>query len=206
MKTRFTAFIAILFTVFFIADARAQEAPPAPGAGTPTPAQTPAPAASQTPPEARREDVEPKTLAEATALLKSARTDRDKAEKDRDDERAAHDKTKQLLKSTNEIATRTKDELATANTNLATVTRERDDERAAHGKTKELLTLAEGACGVHGVDPKQAIKQERAETPEAQFTQDEWAAKLSGAPNVEERAKVLAAFRKAAAAGQVKRG
>ena len=156
MKT-LLALLALTFT-FLIADSRAQEAPPAqPAASQQQTPPAPTQKAAQEKPAARREDVEPKTLAEANTLLNEARGDRDKAEADRAAAEAAHGKTQQLLKSTTDIATKAKADLDTANATIATRDKELADEKATHAKTQESLTLAEAALGVHGVDPKKAV-------------------------------------------------
>jgi hypothetical protein len=73
----FLPFLIALFACVFCASAHAAEVSP------PAPAPAPTPAAESTPekPAARREDVEPETLADAKALLKTARAERDAAEK-----------------------------------------------------------------------------------------------------------------------------
>lgn len=150
--------LAALTLTFTVVSARA-ETPAAP-APAPAPAPTPppaAPAAAAAQIEARREDIEPKTLTESLTLLKTARADRDRAEKDHAAEVAAHTKNRELLKSTLEIATKAKADLETATTALTAMTQERDREKAAHDKTKETLTLAESALGVHGVTSANAV-------------------------------------------------
>src|SRR4030095_9052744 len=104
---------------------------------------------AQEKPAARREDIEPATLFEARTALKTARDDRDKAETDLAAEVEAHGKTRQLLKSTADIATKAKADLDIANQSIASITSDRDREKAPHDTTKEQLTLAEAALGVH---------------------------------------------------------
>lgn len=151
--------IAVALT-FTAARAYCADAPPA---TSPTPAAThpaapaPAPEAAAEKPAARREDAEPKTLAESLGLLKSARSDRDRAETDLAAAEVAHDKTKQLLKSTTEIATKSKADLEAAATNLTALSAERDREKTAHAKTQESLTLAEAALGVRGISSAEAV-------------------------------------------------
>ena len=182
-----------LTLIAFTAETRAQDTPPAAGATQQPPPAQPAPAqAAQEKPAARREDVEPKTLAEANTLLKEARTDRDQAEADLSAERAEHGKTKELLKNTTAIATKAKADLATRDQELA-------DEKAAHTKTKEvhesdkeLLTLAQSACGVMGVDPKKAV----AAASEATANQrDTLLANLNAAKDPVARGKAAEALR-----------
>lgn len=167
---RLFAIVAATLTLCSVS-ARAEDNP----GGTPPPASppAPAPAAAHEKPAARREDIEPKTLTEAMSALKLARTDRDLAESDLAAETAAHGKTKALLKSTNEIATKAKADFETASTNFLAMTGERDREKAAHDKTKENLTLMEGALGVHGVSLEKAVKGAKSETPGA-HVYDAW--------------------------------
>lgn len=129
--TRFFAIIvALCAAFFFVPSASAEELGGGGGAGgtgesgggQPKPAH----GGAAEKPAARREDVEPKTLADAKDALKTARGDRDKAEKDLVDEKAAHDATKKELATANETAGK-----------VAALEKERDDAVTARdGATK----------------------------------------------------------------------
>ena len=191
---RLFAIVAATLTLCTVS-ARAEDHPP----GSPAPASpaAPAPAAAHEKPAARREDIEPKTLTEAMTALKITRADRDHAETDLAAESEAHGKTKALLKSTNEIATKAKADLDTANTNLLAMTGERDREKTAHAKTKENLTLMEGALGVHGVSPATAVKSGAEEKAKPSISHTALLAELQNATTLEARAALVQTFKTA---------
>jgi hypothetical protein len=152
---------ALLF--FGCTEARAES----PGADTPPPAQpaAPAPAAQTTPaPKARREDVEPKTLADAKTELKAVRDDRDKAEADfaqaTADLAAARAENTRLAEQFN-AATAAAEQSRAA---LADMTAARDLAVSENTRTLGQLTAAnsnvsrlEQLCKLKGVSPSAAV-------------------------------------------------
>ncbi len=158
MHTRISSALAILACTFAFAVASAHaEDPATPPIPPPTP---PAPTEESTPvpkPAARREDVEPKTLTDAKGALKSARDDRDAAESELTSERAAHDKTKQILKATLETCQAAQSDLATLKASLESITKERDALQSEQKKTAAHLTHLEALCNVKGIDAKNAV-------------------------------------------------
>jgi chromosome segregation ATPase len=189
---------AIAFFAFFSVDARAE------GANNPPPAEQ-KPAEQQTStqqkPAARREDVEPKTLGEAVSALKEARSDRDKAETDLEESKAAHTKTRELLATTLESAKKANAERDEAKSQLGTVTAERDKERTDHTATKERMTHLEALCDVKGVEPGNAVPAAKAPAA-GKLSYADWDKKVKAATGAE-RSKIMADFEKAVLAGEV---
>lgn len=196
----FTLFAAIIAALFMCAaSARAEDPAPPPSSSQPAPAQ---PAASATvKPAARREEVDPTTLAEAKIELKKVREDRDNAEASLTNEQASHEKTKGILKSTIETckqAQADRDQFkASSEANLTGW----NSEKAGHENTKGLLNLAEGALQVRGSAPSAAVPA--APEPAAKITSADFDARLKAEKDPAKRAAILAEFSKAAKEGRL---
>ena len=152
---------ALLF--FGCTEARAET----PAAETPPPAQpaAPAPAAQTAPaPKARREDVEPKTLADAKSELKAVRDERDKAEADFAQAtsdlaaaRAENTRLAEQFKAATDAATAAQGERDKAISERDTAFKARDNAATELATEKANVSRLEQLCKVKGVSPSAAV-------------------------------------------------
>lgn len=160
-KRKSTSILTLVFT-FALAcigsTARADDGTTPPGQAQTPPAQAPAKVEQTTPaPKARKEDVDPTTLADAKSALKAARSERDEAEKTLADSRAENQR---LSEQFNEATTAAEN----ARAELATMTTARDNALAEKARTAEQLATAaanverlEKLMKLKGVSPSAAV-------------------------------------------------
>jgi hypothetical protein len=112
-------------------------------------------------------------------------------------EQDAHGKTKDALKAEQEAHNKTVDALSKANTTVAGLTIERDNARTD-------ATRLEGLCDLRGIDHKKVVGAApgAAVAPE---TAEDWNAKLAAAKTIEDQHQVIRDFQKAVKEGKVKK-